>query len=303
MSAQPAAAVHVWRRVRAILGAAALVLSIAIAVQPARAGTVLVFGVYTSDKPTSMVNQFRPLLDALEDRLSDTLGEPVSIRMQIAKTYEEGLTDLIEGRVDFSRFGPASYIEAKQLEPDIDILAIEANDGAKTFNGVICVQADSDVQRLEDLRGRSFAFGDENSTIGRYLAQLYLLRHGIRAGDLAGYDYLDRHDVVGTAVGSGRYDAGALKENTYEKLVRDGVKLRVLASFPNVTKPWIARKGLAPETRAAITAALLDVGTPDLMKGLEADGFVTGGDDDFELVRQAIKLNDEFFAVISSSLD
>ena len=290
----------VGRRTWATIGAIALAMCLAAGGQQARAEIALVFGVYTSDKPTSMVNQFRPLLDKLEDDLSERLGDAVSIQLRIARSYEEGLADLVEGRVDFARFGPASYIEAKRLEPQIGILAIEANGGKKTFNGVVCVRADSDVQRLEDLKGRTFAFGDESSTVGRYLAQLYLLRHNIRAGDLAGYDYLDRHDRVGTAVGSGRYDAGALKETTYQKLVSDGVPLRTLAVFPNVTKPWITRKGLSRELGGAITAALLQVNSPALMEGLEGDGFVTGGDEDFELIRQALELNHEFFAVPSS---
>jgi len=289
-------------RERFVLAGIAL-LALLAAGQQARAETTLIFGVYASDKPTSMVTQFRPLLNALEKSMSRRLGEPVTIRMQIAKTYQEGLARLVEGRVDFSRFGPASYVEAKRLEPGLGILAIEANGGQKTFNGVICVRADSDVQRLSDLKGRSFAFGDEGSTIGRYLAQLYLLRHGIHAGDLSKYDYLERHDLVGAAVGSGRYDAGALKENTYEKLVHDGVPLRTLAVFPNVTKPWIARKGLPPHIAEAITAGLLEVGTPELMKGLEADGFVTGSDEDFELIRQAIELNDEFFVVSTGEMN
>ena len=44
-----------------------------------------------------------------------------------------------------------------------------------------------DFDTVEDLRGRTFAFGDRNSTIGRYLSQLHLMEHGIRAPDLAGY--------------------------------------------------------------------------------------------------------------------
>lgn len=303
MLAQLAFAEPFGRRARSIFRAAVIALALVASAGPALAETTLVFGVYTSDKPTSMVVQFRPLLDALEKNLSERMGTPVSIRMQIAKTYEEGLADLVEGRVDFSRFGPASYIEAKKLEPEVGILAIETNGGEKSFNGVICVHEDSDVRRLEDLKGRTFAFGDESSTIGRYLAQLYLLRHGIHAGDLAGYDYLNRHDAVGTAVGSGRYDAGALKENTFEKLVRDGVRLRVLATIPNVTKPWIARKGLSAETSAAITDALREVGSPELMQRLEADGFVTGSDADFQLIREAIELNDQFFAAAALSLN
>ena len=47
---------------------------------------------------------------------------------------------------------------------------------------------------------KSFAFGNELSTIGRYLAQQYLMQHGIHEKDLSHYKYLGRHDRVGTAV-------------------------------------------------------------------------------------------------------
>jgi hypothetical protein len=38
---------------------------------------------------------------------------------------------------------------------------------------VIAVQKDSPLKTLAELKGKKFAFGDQNSTIGRYLAQFY----------------------------------------------------------------------------------------------------------------------------------
>ena len=89
---------------------------------------MLSFGVYASDKPSAMVRQFRPILNVVEERMARTLGEPVRIRLQVAKTYEQGITDLVQGKVDFARFGPASYIEAKATDPGITILAVESKD-------------------------------------------------------------------------------------------------------------------------------------------------------------------------------
>ena len=118
------------------------------------------------------------------------LAEPVEIHIHVASTYEGGIADIIEGRVDFSRLGPALYIEAKAANPDISILAVESKRGRKTFNGVVVVRQDSDILTVEDLKGRSFAFGNERSTIGRYLSQLYLMNHGILDSDLRTYAYL-----------------------------------------------------------------------------------------------------------------
>ncbi len=96
------------------------------AIKPATAKTVLDFGVYVADKPTEVVRQFRPVLSALEVALSKKLNDEIQIRMQVAHSYEIGIEDLTKGRVDFSRFGPASYVVAKGINPDITLLAMES---------------------------------------------------------------------------------------------------------------------------------------------------------------------------------
>jgi phosphonate transport system substrate-binding protein len=262
---------------------------------PAQADLTLSFGVYSSDKPSSMVRQFRPILNVLEKNLTAIRGEPVKIRMHVAKSYQQGLEDLLSGKVDFSRFGPASYVTAKQTDPSIEILAIESNKGQKVFYGVIVVAADSSIKTIGALRAKSFAFGDEESTIGRYLAQLYLLRNDIRSSDLGRYEYLGRHDAVGAAVGGGRFEAGALKESTYTKQKKSGVPLRAIARFPNVTKPWIARGKLPAQIKKELRQGLLAVEDKAVLKELPADGLVVGDDSDDAFIREAMLNNYMFF--------
>lgn len=255
----------------------------------------LEFGVYSANKPSAMVRVFKPALKRIEYNMSEALGQPVDIRMQIAKDYDQGIEDLATGRVDFSQFGPASYIEARRVNPDLQILAMESIEKSKVFYGIIAVHTDSDIQTLEDLRGRSFAFGDQGSTIGRFLSQLHLEQNDIRAGDLAMYDYLGRHDKVGTAVGAGDYDAGALNEKTFKKLVEAGEPLRELARFSNVTKPWIASSTLEPRVVDALRAALLSLDDAKALASLKVDGFFESTDTDYDIIRMAIAENDRFF--------
>ena len=268
---------------------------------PASADIELIFGLYTSDKPSAMVQQFRPSLHILEERLTALLSEPVKIRTHVAKSYGDGLQDLVDGTVDFARFGPASYVLAKQQEPGLSIMAIEKKDGIKVFFGIICVREDSDITDVSQLRGRTFAFGDENSTIGRYLSQLYLLKNGIAAQDLAGYDYLGRHDLVGSAVATGRYDAGALMERTFQELVKSGMPIRAIARFPNVTKPWIARAGLPERIKMALSQTLLTLDDPVALDALSKDGFVAGDDADYNVIREAMERNGEFFGSFAAT--
>ena len=253
------------------------------------------FGVYASDKPTTMVKKFKPILNDLEQAMSRALDEPVSIRMQVSSSYENGIRAIASGKVDFARLGPASYVEALEMDSAIRLLAMESKNGSKRFNGVICASSANQVQSVNELKGKRFAFGDERSTIGRYLSQQYLLQHGVTAADLATYKYLGRHDRVGYAVAAGEFDAGALKESTFNKLLKKGVVLRPIATFQNVTKPWVARSGMSERVFSALRLALFEYKDPEGLKALGKDGFVAGSEGDFSPIVTAVRNNPEFF--------
>ncbi len=255
----------------------------------------LKFGVYTSDKPTTMVKMFRPLLDTLENNLSIKLKQPVSISLQVARTYDQGIEDLVKGNVDFARMGPASYITSKKLNPDLKLLAMESKKGRKIFYGIICVQENSPFQSIKELKGHSFAFGNQRSTIGRYLSQHLLSTEGVHANNLSNYKYLKRHDRVGYAVGTGQFDAGALKEGTFKKLVKKGVKIRELTRFPNVTKPWIASSKMSHENMLALKGALLSITDKNALKPLKKQGFLSAQDSDYAVIRKSMLNNNDFF--------
>ena len=123
----------------------------------------------------------------------------------------------------------------------------------------------------------------------------FLRSHDIYSADLSRYDYLERHDKVGTSVGAGHFDAGALNEATFDKLVADGVSIREIARFPNVTKPWIAREGLPRRLLDMLSNALLSLDDTDILALLKKDGFVSGDDGDFADIRAAIEQNSLFF--------
>ncbi|QCO57552.1 phosphonate ABC transporter substrate-binding protein (plasmid) [Pseudorhodobacter turbinis] len=248
----------------------------------------LVFGTYAADKPTQTVKMYRPFLQYLAHEMTDILGEPVHIKMRVAKEYETSIEHLAVGDVDFSRFGPASYITVFEQNSGIQIIAMESNKGSKRFKGVIAVHADSPIQSLRELRNKSFAFGDQLSTIGRYLAQSHLIRAGITSKELSGYDYLGRHDRVGAAVGVGRFTAGALKEDTMIKLIRSGVPIRPMFEFENVTKPWLAAAGMDPAVLAAMRQVMLEIKDAELLGDIAEDGFLEGSDADYDFIRHAM---------------
>lgn len=260
----------------------------------AQAEITLTFGTYAADKPTVTVRKYMPFLTFLSNRLGEELGEKVTIRMTVAKEYEEGINQLADGEVDFARFGPASYVHVMKKNPDVQIVAMESKKGEKRFKGVIVVHQDSTITKLSDLAGLSFAFGDELSTIGRYLAQSHLLEAGITSEDLHTFEYLGRHDLVGEAVGAGKFTAGALKESTFKKLVAKGVPIRVLASFDNVTKPWLAASDLPEPIVLAMRKIMLSSENEEIVRRVSKNGFLHGTDADYDLIRDAMEQSEAF---------
>ena len=255
----------------------------------------LEFGVYPSDRASIMYRKFMPVLEALAEPLQQQLGRPVDIHLTIFKDYEDGIDALATGRVDFVRFGPASYILAHERNEDVTLLAMELRKGRKRFNGLIVARTDSGIRRLSDLAGKRFAFGDAHSTIGRYLAQAELLDAGLAADDLASYEYLGRHDLVAKAVIDGTHDAGALKESTYRKMCLPE-EIIVVKAYENVTKPWVAREGLDERIRAAITAALLEVEESAVLEELGCTGFAETDEQDYAFIDLRMKQAHSFEA-------
>jgi phosphonate transport system substrate-binding protein len=204
---------------------------------------VLVFGTYSSDRPSEVFDQFRPMLDYVGEQLSEVTGLRYAVTMKIFGTYEDGRNAIINGKIDFARVGPASYVMIEDQHPSVHLLGMELKGGERRFKGLIVVGEDSPIQSLSDLKGCRFGFGEPTSTIGRYLAQAELVQASIHASDLREFNYLGRHDLVFKSVLLGDCDAGALKESTFKKLNKNGA-LRSIHEFFNVTKPWIARSNL-----------------------------------------------------------
>jgi phosphonate transport system substrate-binding protein len=261
---------------------------------PGQADISIKFGTYAPDKPSAMVKQLSPSLKELSRLTSEILGEPVDIQLKIVRGYAAGIKQIVEGKVDFTRVGPASYVAAKDASPRIKILAMEKKRGKKTFNGIIAVHRDSPLNTLQDLRGKTFGFGNQRSTLGRYFAQLHLMEAGIRGSDLESFRYLGRHDKVGRAVGAKLVDAGALEETTFYKLVKAGVPIRAIAKMENATRPWIARSGLNPRLFEGLQKAMLGLKNKQALKALRFDGFLPGSDSDYAATRRAIRENKHF---------
>ncbi len=261
----------------------------------------LTFGVYPSERATVIYRKFSPIIDEIRAPIESQLGREVDIHLTIFKDYESGITALAKGEVDFVRFGPSSYILAEQRNPDIQLLAMELRKGMKRFNGLIIAHKDSNITNIKDIKGKSFAFGNENSTIGRFLSQALLLENGINAESLQSYEFLERHDEVAKAIMTKTHDVGALKDSTYKKLC-DPKEVTIVSVFSNVTKPWVASSTLSKEIREAITASLLILEDKEIIGELGCSGFAMTTPEEYDLVRLGMEKAKSFVPKIEEDI-
>jgi phosphonate transport system substrate-binding protein len=213
----------------------------------------IVLGVHPFLPATEIHRRFSPLAD----HLTKAIGRQVVI--DVSRDYGDHIERLGDGRIDLAFFGPASYViytESYGLPPLLGVIAVK---GTTTFEGVVFVREGSPVRKLGDLRGRSFAFGDRDSTMGHLVPRWMLLKAGIRVGDLGRHDFLSNHDNIALGVLVGDFDAGAVKAEIFDKYRPRGIV--ELVRTPRLADHVFAAGQLLPdETVRALRQAMLAIG-------------------------------------------
>jgi len=209
----------------------------------------LVLSIYPYFASTEIYKRFSPLAD----HLSKELGRPITIH--VANTYDAHVNEVVKGTVDIAFMGPVSYVKLTKRSGRVPILAAFETQEGRTYRGVIFVNKNSPIRTLAQVRGKTFAFGDVNSTMSHLVPRFMLMKAGIGVKDLSRYEFLTNHENTALGVLSGNFDAGALKKDVYNQYASQG--LRVLAtSEPMPDHVFIARPGLPNETVRRISAIL-----------------------------------------------
>jgi phosphonate transport system substrate-binding protein len=232
------------------LTVAAVALSLAITAGPAAAADPLILGVHPYLLPAEIAARFAPLAGYLDRQL----GQRVQVR--VGRDYDQHIETIGRDTIDVAYVGPASYVKMVARHGAKPLLARIEIKGKPAVTAYIAVRADSPLRKLADLRGRRFAFGDANSTMGTIVAQHVLRRAGVGLESLGGYQYLGSHRNVALAVLSGDYDAGAVRKEVYDELQARG--LRVLLKLPEVSEHlFVTRSDLPAAQVTRLRQALL----------------------------------------------
>ncbi len=246
-----------------------------------------IFSVHPFDTPRRLFARFRPLCDYLQE----VSGVP--IELQVASTYEQQISDVAQGRVHLSYIGPTPYLRARARSGGaLRLIAAEAIDGVAAYRSAIVVRTDSPVQSLEQLRGRSMAFGNAISFSSFVVPRYMLANAGVTLRDLGYFRHLNRHEQVALAVLHRDFDAGGLRLELANEYLARG--LRVLAqSEPLPPHVIVATSAVASSFDAALTAALLAPETESGRRALAALGrgasFLPAFESMFDYAQRVVK--------------
>ena len=248
-------------------------------------------GLFQPDKEKNDAT-YRPLADYLAKKL----GRKVQLRT--VDSWEGLAKSLANGETDIALLGPWGYVLANG-NSGAQAVATILYDGKPTYHALVVTRPDSGINRLEDLKGRSFAFGDKGSTSGYLIPTHQLLKMGIADPEkYFGRVVYTKHQAIETQVTRGEIDAGADYDRNRNAMIEQGLirasESKVIwtsAPLPNDAVAVSADLARDKALVAKLQSALEQVGD-----ALEADskllpahytGFVRSDDTLYKSIRDA----------------
>ncbi len=237
--------------------------------------------------------EMQPELEPLAKYLETILKRPVSF--QITKSYAEALNLIVTEEVDMAHIGPFNYIKAKERNPNLKplVIPIDRVSGRPWYTSVIVANTTKNIQTLEDLKGKRFAFVSPSSTSGFLIPMTALKAAKIDpTKDFSKIRYSGSHDKATQDLADDVVDAATNDKASFLRTQKSG-KLDANYQVIWESKPIpgapivINTKKFSPEMIKQLQEAFIDapVGLVDMSRR-ESAGYTLTKDADFEEIRQ-----------------
>ncbi len=261
-------------------------LSLIVSIVPVAAQSSIVWAfVPSSDSETVLAGA---------SQLTDLIAEKTGIQITpVVATDFSGVVEAVcNGEAQMAALNTFSYILAHS-RGCADVALVSVRFGSTFYSGQIIARADSGIETLADLKGKTFCRPDPLSTSGWIVPSITLRANGINPDtDLTVVD-AGGHPQVVTAVLNGDCDAGAtFVDARTDEQKADTVVVAETSQIPNDTISFAT--DFDPDTRATITGALLEIAADPLTAPILSDTYNWGG---------LAEANDGFFDDFRQQLD
>lgn len=246
-------------------------------------------GIFPRRAAASTLKLYTPLVKAL----SIEMGEP--FKLVVVKDFKRFWEAVVNQEYDLVHYNQYHYIRSHK-EQGYRVLVANKEHGSGKIAGMLAVRKDSNINSIEDLRGKSIIFSGGRKAMVAYIAPTAMLK---RAGLQEGKDYKVRftknspsalvgvHNRFIHAAGTGNI---ALEVKAVTQTI-DVSKLKVLAEGEKfVHLPWAASKNLSRKKQERIRKFMVDLSNTvegrKILKAARVDGFYAVRDGDFQRVRK-----------------
>jgi phosphonate transport system substrate-binding protein len=252
---------------------------------------VLKVSAIPDENPNELLRIYTPFAEYLGRELG------TKVKFTPVVDYAATVEGLAARKLDMVWYGGFTSVQAvRRTNGNARRLALRQEDA--DFKSVFISRPGGPVKGLEDLRGKTFAFGSVSSTSGHLMPRSFLLKAGINPErDMKQVAFSGAHDATALWVESGRVEAGALNFLTWEKMVQrkkvDLAKVNVFwTTPPYVDYCWTVRADLDSGLQDKITAAFLKLSydNPEHRKLLDLHRtrkYIKADDADWKSVEEA----------------
>ena len=221
----------------------------------AQSNGVLRVSAIPDEAPTELQRKFKPL--------GEYLAKATGLKVEFTPVtdYAASVEGLINRKIDMVWFGGFTFVQANARSKGQVTPLVQREEDEK-FRSVFITTAPG-ITKLEDLKGKTLAFGSESSTSGHLMPRSFLLAAKIDPDtDLKRVAFSGAHDATVAAVAGGKVDAGALNISVWEKLIEskkvDPKQVRVFYTTPGYFDyNWTVRSDMDPALKKKIQDAFL----------------------------------------------
>jgi phosphonate transport system substrate-binding protein len=273
------------------IAAVSAVLVISAALGRADVPEVLRVSAIPDENPTELLRIYAPFAQYLARELG------MKVQFTPVVDYAATVEGLAAKKLDLVWYGGFTSVQAvRRTQGQATRLALRQEDAE--FKSVFIARPGSGIKTLQDLKGKTFAFGSVGSTSGHLMPRSFLLEATVNPErDFKQLAYSGAHDATALWVESGKVEAGALNFLVWDKLVATKkVDLSTVDVFyttpPYVDYVWTARGDLDRGLQDRIAAAFLklDYNNPEHRQLLDlhrTKKYIKANDADWKGIEEA----------------